>query len=882
MENRAKLSNLEDVDNSDASFRVREGQEMPSQEEIREAFEGVSYDDFAPIDIQIVEEAAIFLGEIDRQDEAEFLLDIASYEQLRTPSQELVDTVPSLSVVFDKMYGIVYFHGEVKKENLRIFIAPDINDIDHPGLIPTLIHETIEAYRRLQGNSIDDAHQKALEAEEVYFDEIKLTADDFDVPAYRSYPGVYVYQPDLSVHTQFEERFKDRELEIYYPETGEIQILKLPVLYEYINLLIDSGTVLNYIYMGDSDIMDPLNKLIMVASIDKTKIFLVKEFQEDYSYMPKEALLLQWNKDEEIYYVFKQMSIADELVKVEDIFDFSDDHLDDIRGVIAHIFKDEDRQLLRIRSRIAGQDFYEYVVLGDDRGRVVITDRAGYIFVAQQFLQGTLMQPHGYSFGTMIPSQGYFIDKETGEKVLEIENTEAKDYEYGLEADSEMRCHRIRYKIPETDSVWYRWYFTKHGWGEWAFEERGFFIEVKRIDNLPLLRSYEAEKEYDLRYLALTYDQALAAIAFIRAFEATDEFKYLEYATSIFDFYEYTAEKFEVLPFSNYEVATSLPIDHDISADDAMGLAIAMAYYQYITNDTSYDWYMTDITDHIIEVLQDDKDGGILFGPYSTLKATEHNLDAVSLFGWMYMLTGNNKYEEARYKVVKWLVTEMYDKDIDFFRRGSKKNKDEKWEVDQSLATDVQARAVQTLYPLKGTYSELNIIEFDKVMQNLETSAKVTTITEDGKTVTGYFFHDGKRAISYEWTLQAIESWKIIGENGIAQAYLDGISTAFPQGIIPHVYKRVRTIDGWDETIYDSVAATVWYLFATENFTPLVVPDLNTGEGLIKERAFMDYQDPDNPGLSSLKWLIGRRRNDDIEGPVILNQCVVDPKNWTV
>ena len=536
--NLTKLSNLEDVDNSDASFRVREGQEMPSQEEIREAFEGVSYDEFVPIDIQIVEEAAEVLGRIVRQDEAAFLLDIASNEQLRAPPQELLDTTPSLSVIFDKMYGIVYFHGGVKKENLIIYIAPDIIDIKNPQLIPTLIHETIEAYGRLQGDSIEEAHQKALDAEEVYYDEL-ITLIDLDPPSdtYRSYPGVNVYQPDLSVYTQSEGRAELSELEIFYPETGETELINFPVLYEFVNLLIDSRKVLNYIYMGDSDIMDTLNKLIMVASIDKTKIFLVKEFQEDYSYMPKEALLLQWNEDDEIYYVYKQMSIADELVRVEDIFDFSDDHLDDIRGVIAHIFEDEDRQLLRIRSRIAGQDFYEYVVLGDDRGRVVITDRAGYIFVAQQFLQGALMQPHGYSFGTMIASQGYFIDKETGEKVLEIENTEAKDYEYGLEADHEMRYHRIRYKIPETDSVWYRWYLTKHGWGEWAFEERGYFIEVKRIDNLPLLRSYEAEKEFDLKYLARTYDQALAAIAFIRAFEATDDSKYLEYATAIFNFY---------------------------------------------------------------------------------------------------------------------------------------------------------------------------------------------------------------------------------------------------------------------------------------------------------------------------------------------------------
>ncbi|MFA5090978.1 MAG: LysM peptidoglycan-binding domain-containing protein, partial [Candidatus Omnitrophota bacterium] len=329
---------------------------------------------------------------------------------------------------------------------------------------------------------------------------------------------------------------------------------------------------------------------------------------------------------------------------------------------------------------------------------------------------------------------------------------------------------------------------------------------IKQIDPATRLVS-----SFEGGHFANTYDQALAVIRFMQAYKDTGDPVYLSYAKDILDFYAYRAEKSDgVLPLMSYTIGTGAPNEYGVRTGEAAWLGIAIAYFQEATSDLSYYQMMINIADALISDKMQLADGGIVVegGRSDELQITEHNLSSISFLGWVYLQTGKEKYQKAQEKAIKWLE-KMYDANNHRFYLGESKD-----EIDDRLVTDT-AWAVQAL-----SFQKEKIFDFAKVMQYLEDNVNVS---DSG--LSGYAFTSGRDAISFEWTLLAAVSWKMLGRNDLADKYISAIDKKFSSGVVPYVSKGTKTVEGWDVAAENSVASTVWFNFAKKGFSPLVVPD---------------------------------------------------------
>ena len=154
------------VDPSDppvTSGRTREGKTTPFSEELRVAFEGIDVSDFDVVDGHFEDIGLTALSSIRENHVAKLLRDRFSRGHVRAPPQALLDRSPRLRNIFERVSGLVYFD---QSGQLWILIAPDVLSENHAELIPTLVHESVEAYYRLiSGLDAEQAHKKAVEAE---------------------------------------------------------------------------------------------------------------------------------------------------------------------------------------------------------------------------------------------------------------------------------------------------------------------------------------------------------------------------------------------------------------------------------------------------------------------------------------------------------------------------------------------------------------------------------------------------------------------------------------------------------------------------------------------------------------------------------------------
>ncbi|NLE64499.1 MAG: dephospho-CoA kinase, partial [Elusimicrobia bacterium] len=146
--------------------RPRPGKNPPDEAQVRATLmqmkkQGTA---FASVSAGAVVKAA---AELKRQgeDAAAALLKrlLASNRVLAPPVEDLSDGVPN---VFKDVFGLNLFEqGILDKDHLTIFISQDIADEDHPESLASLIHEAVEAARRLSGEKVSLAHLRASMAE---------------------------------------------------------------------------------------------------------------------------------------------------------------------------------------------------------------------------------------------------------------------------------------------------------------------------------------------------------------------------------------------------------------------------------------------------------------------------------------------------------------------------------------------------------------------------------------------------------------------------------------------------------------------------------------------------------------------------------------------
>ncbi|MFA5411438.1 MAG: mannose-6-phosphate isomerase, class I [Candidatus Omnitrophota bacterium] len=83
-------------------------------------------------------------------------------QRVRVMKQEVLDDNQHLKDIFTRNFGIIYID---QNKQLWILLAPDIAQKDHYEFLPTIVHESVEAYWILEGDSPALAHTKAKEAE---------------------------------------------------------------------------------------------------------------------------------------------------------------------------------------------------------------------------------------------------------------------------------------------------------------------------------------------------------------------------------------------------------------------------------------------------------------------------------------------------------------------------------------------------------------------------------------------------------------------------------------------------------------------------------------------------------------------------------------------
>jgi hypothetical protein len=362
------------------------------------------------------------------------------------------------------------------------------------------------------------------------------------------------------------------------------------------------------------------------------------------------------------------------------------------------------------------------------------------------------------------------------------------------------------------------------------------WLKVHQNPRTGLVLSYEGDR--DLENISFLYDQALAAIAYIK-------FSDFERARKIFDFFRFKAKKQYGGFLNAYYTHDGQPQEYTVHSGPNIWLGIALAHYIKKTEDKSYLGLLKGIADWAIQIQNEDKEGGIRGGPQVEWYSTEHNLDAYALFNMVYQITGDKKYKEALEKIINWLILHAYDRPEVPVKRGK---------GDSTIATDTYAWSIASLGPEKLESMGMNpdkIIEFAEA--NCAVEVEYERPNQEKIKVKGFDFaaqrHLARGAvISCEWTAQMILAYKIMArfymnKNMLpkaqyyekkAQEYLNDlfkllISSPSPigwgEGCLPYATEDfVDTGHGWTTPkgkTTGSVSSTAYALFSYYGFNPL-------------------------------------------------------------
>ena len=362
------------------------------------------------------------------------------------------------------------------------------------------------------------------------------------------------------------------------------------------------------------------------------------------------------------------------------------------------------------------------------------------------------------------------------------------------------------------------------------------WLKIHQNPRTGLVMSFEGAS--DIADWAYIYDQSLVA-------QAYTNFSDFERARKILDFFDKKAKKTKGLFYNAYYVSDGSPAEAVVYSGPNIWLGIAILQYTKKSQDFNYLGLAEEIAASIIDLQNQDTDGGIRGGPNVEWYATEHNLDAYAFFNMLCKVTGKKNYLQARDKVLKWLVRHTYDKSGPPIKRGK---------GDSTIATDTYAWSIAAIGPEKLEELGMNpdmILEFAEKNCSVEVSYE----RPGGRIVKikGFDFAPQRNVarggvVSSEWTAQMVISFKIMADfyykkYMIAKArayelkvaeYLLGlgnmiISSPSPSGqgdsCLPYATQDfVDTGHGWvtpKGKSTGSLAGTTYTLFAYYNYNPL-------------------------------------------------------------
>ena len=361
------------------------------------------------------------------------------------------------------------------------------------------------------------------------------------------------------------------------------------------------------------------------------------------------------------------------------------------------------------------------------------------------------------------------------------------------------------------------------------------WLKIHQNPRTGLVMSFEGDSE--IANWAFTYDQSLVA-------QAYTNFSDFERARKILDFFTKKAKRTEGLFVNAYYFNDGNPAEYVVHSGPNIWLGIAILQYTKKSQDFNYLEVAEGIASSIIDLQNQDKEGGIRGGPNIGWYATEHNLDAYAFFNMLYKITHKERYLLGRDKVLNWLTKHTYDR-IDIpVKRGK---------GDSTIATDTYAWSIAAIGPEKLEELGMNpdmIVEFAEKNCSVEVSYE----RPEGQTVKikGFDFAPQKHVarggvVSSEWTAQMTLAFKVMadfyykkGMTAKARSYALKadeyllqlgnmiISSPSPSGqgesCLPYATQDfVDTGHGWmtpKGKSTGSVAASAYTLFAYYNYNP--------------------------------------------------------------
>lgn len=366
------------------------------------------------------------------------------------------------------------------------------------------------------------------------------------------------------------------------------------------------------------------------------------------------------------------------------------------------------------------------------------------------------------------------------------------------------------------------------------------WLVVHQNNRTGLVASFEGDNS--VNDSGFTYDQALAAIVFLREGD-------LGRARQIFNFFQ-SAQKIDSGACANaYFVSNGDVGEYVAHAGPNIWLAIALCHYMQRSHDLiTYSGLLQDIVNWLDRLK--DEEAGLRGGERLSWYSTEHNLDAYAMYQMLRQLTGNDVYQEKAKNTLSWLNKNAYSRiSSPIVKRGK---------GDATIATDTYAWSIAAIGPERLKEAGMDpdgIIDF--AIQNCAVAIEYDK--PDGLKVkmNGFDFARHQNlarggVVSCEWTAQMIVSLRMMASycarqayhqkaeyyNQLAQYYISEMSKMIitslsPVGqgefCLPYAsHELADTGHGWRTPKGNrtgSVAGTAYYYLAIEGFNPLQLDD---------------------------------------------------------
>ncbi|MBN2482723.1 MAG: hypothetical protein JXD21_00815 [Candidatus Omnitrophica bacterium] len=350
-----------------------------------------------------------------------------------------------------------------------------------------------------------------------------------------------------------------------------------------------------------------------------------------------------------------------------------------------------------------------------------------------------------------------------------------------------------------------------------------------------LVLSYEGDD--DLKRVAFSYDQALAAIVFC-LYQRPDR------AKKILDFYLNAVEHDQDI-YNAYYTSGGV-FEYVVHAGPNAWIGLAALHYVDMTKDRTYLKIAEKVSDFLLEMMDDE--GGIKGGPKVQWYSTEHNLDSSAFFKLFSRVSAHPICSTYAKKIDEWLDRYAYTQKAVPINRGR---------GDATIATDTYTWSITALGPqvlLQYDMDPDQIVEF--AIKNCEVNVDLRR-HDLLVQVTGFDFAKAQHiprggVISCEWTSQMVLALEILADYyrtrdaeksryyfEKALFYFEElqkmvINSPSPVGkaypTLPYASQSfIDTGHGWRTPKGDqvgSLAATAYFLISYQGFNPL------TGEAL--------------------------------------------------